>query len=268
MRDVVIAPAEEGKGRTFRATMLASVEADLMWQGGLKSGDNTRPVWAMFAGSDQELRTFAANLQMGRQATFLKRDGYSRKEDRMEFLKSSGYQMIWQREEEGSLVTVFLPELFQIDPGMVDPTAVKFILLPSQAWHAEQTIDHKPLMRHMARYGGYEIEEQWFADWAPIAYLFAAYLDRRTRCPLVADGRFYMQLMLSCLNHGAATFSAPEGYSYGQDGFGVHTRRQYFEKGITSVGLRQGIAFSCDHESFEHLLAQEVGLYFKLTQGK
>ena len=268
MRDVHILPAVEGKGRTFRATLLASVEADLMWQGGLSAGDNIRPVWAMFCGSDQELRAFCANLQMGRKITFNRQYGYRRKEDRMEFLKSSGYQTIWQREEEGSILTVFLPELFQIDPGMVDPVGIKFILLPTQTWHSTQDTDIAPLLRHVALLKDYNVTEEWIAEWAPTAFLFASYLDRRTRCPLVADGRFFLQLMLACLKYGAATFSVPSGYHYSRDlGFGIHERRQYHEDDIAAVGLRPGICFSADHEGFEVLLAREVELYFRLTRG-
>lgn len=269
MRDVIIAPADEGKGRTFRATMLASVEADLLWQGGLNSGDHIRPVWAMFAGSDQEMRAFSANLQMGRRITFARRGGYSRKEDRMEFLKSSGFRSIWQREEEGSIVTVFLPELIEIDPGMVDPMGIKFVLLPSHDWHAAQHLDIQPMIKHAERLQDFSLAADWVEDWAPTAFLFAAYLDRRTRCPLVADGRFFLQLMLACLKVGAATFAVPGGYQYARDlGFGVHGSRQYFEDCTADVGLRPGIAFKADHEGFEKLLAEQVELFFRLTRGR
>lgn len=269
MRDVVIAPADEGKGRTFRATLLASVEADLLWPGGLTAGDNIRPVWAMFAGSDQELRAFSANLQMGRKVTFPKRGYYRSKEDRMEFLKSAGYRMAWQREEEGSLLTVFLPELFQIDPGMVDPIGIKFILLPTQAWHAAQTIeDLGAMIRHVEVLNGGSPVPEWVAEWVPTAFLFAAYLDRRTCCPLVADSRFFLQLMLACLRDGVATFTSPAGYHYNRDlGFGVHSSRQYIEDSISDVGLRPGIAFNADHETFEKLLADEVERFFAICKG-
>lgn len=265
MKDVRILPAVEGKGRSFNATMLASVEADLLWPGGLTSNDNIRPVWAMFAGSDQELRAFVANLQMGRKATFA-RTGYRRgKEERLEFLKSAGYQTIWQREEEGSIVTVFLPELFQMDPGMVDPIGIKFVLLPTREWHSRQVVDVIPLTRHAARCG-YEFTPEEVAELGPIAFLFSSYVDRRTRCPLVADGRFYLQLMLACLKHELASFAGPADYYHQRDlAFGVHPRKQYFESHTQSVGLLPGIALHADHETFEGLLAREVASFFKLT---
>jgi hypothetical protein len=267
MQDAVIEPAVEGKGRAFHAVLLASVEADQLWAGGNTSTDNIRPVWAMFAGSDQELRAFVANLQMGRKAN-LQRAGYYRrgKEDRVEFLKSSGFQTIWQREEEGSLVTVFLPELFQMDPGMVDQEVIRFVLLPTQGWHKKQEIDAAPLIKH-AKKCGYTLPPERIAELAATSFLFSAYLDRRTRCPLVADGRFYMQLMLGCLKSGAATFAATSDYSYNrEEPFGVHPHRQYYERNTADVGLLPGIAFHAGHTSFEELLAQEVALFFKLTR--
>lgn len=266
MKDCYILPVVEGKGRVFHAILLASVEADLLWPGGLTSNDNVRPVWAMFAGSDQELRAFVANLQMGRKAN-LPRAGYRRgKEERLEFLKSAGYQTIWQREEEGSIVTLFLPELFQMDPGMVDQIGIKFVLLPTSEWHSRQVVDVAPLMRHVERCG-YAFPQEAVAEMGPIAFLFSAYVDRRTRCPLVADGRFYLQLMLSCLKNGLATFAGPDDHYYhSRDlAFGVHPHRQYFESQTQAVGLTPGIAFSADHATFEKLLAQEVDLFFKLT---
>lgn len=266
MRDVIIAPQQEGKGRTFRATLLASVEADLMWEAGRAAGDTERPIWAMFAGSDQELRSFVANLRVGRRAVYPKKaNDYSRgKEDRMEFLKSAGFRQIWQREEEGSLVTLCHPDLFLADPGMVDPKVISFVLLPSRAWHAAQKVDVAPVVSHLRRYGYKVPTDEQLAEWAVTAYLFAVYLDRRTRGPLVADGRFYAQLMLRCLQDGLATFSRTS--EYGEQPFGVHPKWRYIERNTTQVGLLPGISYNSSHEALEELLAQEVDKFFTLTR--
>lgn len=267
MREVQISPQTEGKGRTFRATLLASVEADLLWPGGQTVSDNLRPVWAMFGGSDQELRAFMANLTLGRKAEFPKANSYSRrKADCMEVLKSSGYQVAWQREEEGSLATIFLPELFQIDPGMVDPMGARFILLPTQTWASKQKLDIPSLVAHSRLCNYLEFSPEQLAAWAPMSYLFAAYLDRRTRCPLVADGRFYYQLMLSCLEHGLASFATPKDTYRNHDslGFGSHPKHQYHEADTTSVGLLPGLAFNAPHDTIDALLAKEVALFFKI----
>jgi hypothetical protein len=262
VRRITIAPPTEGKGRSFSATLLASVEADLLWPGGHTAGETIRPVWAMFAGSDQEMKAFVANLTMGRKAT-MPRDGYYRrgKEERMEFLKSARYQQFAQRMPEGTVVTVYLQDLFQIDPGMVDPDGIRFILLPTQEWDSEQKIDHRPLYEHVVQCG-YSLTEEFIADLAPTSYLFAAYVDRRTRCPLVADPKFYMQLMLACLQNGLATFAAPRDAYYNDKlGFGVHQNKMYVEYETSDVGLRPGIAFNSDHMQFEELLAEQAALF-------
>ena len=266
MRELQIAPqTESGKGRTFRATLLASVEADLLWPGGQTASDNLRPVWAMFGGSDQELRAFMANLTLGRKAHFPKpsNDYSRRKVNCLEILKSAGYQITWQREEEGSLATIFLPDLFQIDPGMVDPAGARFVLLPTKTWAHTQSLDIPSLVAHANLCNYQEFSPEQLAAWAPMSFLFAAYLDRRTRCPLVADGRFYYQLMLSCLEHGLASFATtPNRYS--EEFFGQHPKQQYHENDTSSVGLLPGLAFNSNHETLDALLAREVALFFKL----
>lgn len=265
MRDIIIAPQSEGKGRTFRATLLASVEADRMWAGGLSSNETIRPVWAMFAGSEQELRPFVANLTLGRKATF---PGHTRyrygKKEVVEFMKSAGYQTIWQKEEEGALVTVYQPSFFVLDPGMVDPEGISFILLPSKEWFEAQTLDVSPIQRHL-RLCGYEQE---IPGIEVISHLFATYLDRRTRCPLVADSRFYAQLLMSCLQYKLASYTMTDNHSFSynrDDTFGVSSTIGLVEHNTATVGLLPGIAFNSKHEAFEQLLAQEVGIYFQVA---
>ena len=243
--------------------MLASVEADLLWSAA--NSENMRPIWAMFAASQQELRAFMANLASGRFAT-VDRNGYRRnKEDRIEFLRTAGYQTIWQREDEGSVATMFLPDLFRMDPGMVDPQGIGFVVLPTQEWHACQRVDTRKLARHLERCD-VGVSGEWAAEWGVTAHLFAAYLDRRTRCPLVSDGRFYVQLMAACLRHKFASFAAKNSHSYDRE-FGVHDSHRYHEIDIESVGLRRGLVFKATHEEFEALLATEVEKFFRLTRG-
>lgn len=266
MQELVIEPKDESKkGRSFRAMLLAHVRADLLWEGGSAVTDAKRPVWAMFGGSDNELRAFIANLRVGRKAV-IPRSGYSRsKSEEYEFLKSSRYQVLWQREEEGSIATLYLPTLFQMDPGLVDPTKMQFVLLPTREWHDRQKIDSRALVQHAIRLG-HEVEVQQIIDWTPLSYLFASYVDRRTRCPLIADGRFFMQLLLACLSAGLASFTT-EKYSYRSEGFGRHPDVCFNENETSSVGLLPGLAFKTDHTTFEALLASEVESFFRLTQG-
>jgi hypothetical protein len=276
VREVVIAPnapseSSNGKGRSFRALLLACVEADSLWEGGAADTEVMRPVWAMFAGSDQELRPFAANLKAGRKAIFPKRDaGYTRsKEDKLELLKSAGYEQTWQREPEGSVVTTFLPDLFSLDPGMIDTKGIAFIVLPTVDWKGAQKIEVGPIVQH-ARSFKHAVTDDQLADWVPLAFLFAAYLDRRTRCPIPPDGRFHLQLLLAALRDGLASWSTPRdsyrGY-HDERPFGEHAAFRFTEVGTAAVGLMPGLAFKSKHDALEKLLADEVALFFKATRG-
>lgn len=283
--DVFIQPKVAGKGRTFRAMHLASVLADNLWPGGATdTKDIARPVYATFLGTDAELRSFTANLLLGRRAT-LERNGYRRRDKGFEFLKSAGYKCLWQREAEGSAVTLYLPELFLLDPGMVDPKEAKFVLLPPCTWAQAQALETDKIVRHARRLPVVKTlntpptnqweRERWvprmpddkLAAMVPVAYLFAAYLDRRTRAPLYADGRFYLQLLLECLDAGFASWSSQVTYgndrSWGRDG-----GHGFDEDGTTDAGLLPGVSFRADHASLEALLADSVARFFSLTKGK
>jgi hypothetical protein len=245
-------------------------------------------VFAAFVGSDAELRPFVANLMLGRRALF---GGHGRRSKGLEFLKSAGYKYTWQREGEGSIVSVFLPELFLMDPGMVDPQVAKFVILPSESWAAAQAIDAKPMVRyvkrtplvkklnapppadHWRRGQSDFVHEPMFSDDAlaalvPTAYLFAAFLDRRTRAPLLADGRFYLQLLMACLGAGMASWSVDRyGGHYGEK-FGRTGGLGFTKTNTTSAGFLPGVAFKATHEQLEALLANEIATYFQLTRGQ
>jgi hypothetical protein len=83
---------------------------------------------------------------------------------------------------------------------------------------------------------------------------------------MVADGRFYFQLMLSCLNHRLASFATNPNRTYHDPGFGHHGEHRYYEENVTTVGLHPGLAFRSDHESLDQILAHEVELYFEFAR--
>jgi hypothetical protein len=257
VQNVIIAPAQEGKGRAFEALCLARVSANALWEGG-QTGDNIRPVWAMFGATENELRPFAANLILGRKALFPKSH---KKDEKIEFLKSVRYQQAWQREAEGSLVTLFMPDLFRHDPGMVDPKGISFVLLVPKSWADKEDLDLRPMMEYVLGLG---FPKDRIEETAKLAYLFATYLDRRTRCPIPTDGRFYLQLLYACLQEGLATYATSEGYSssYRSHEFGNHSRFGFYETNTDQVGLLPGIAVHSSHENFERLLAEQVTLFF------
>jgi hypothetical protein len=264
IREAIIAPQTEGKGRSFTAMCLASIEADLLWSGGQTDTDEQRPVWAMFAGSEQEMRPFVANLKTGRKCELSRSGYYSRKTDKMAFLRSAGYSVTWQRETEGSIATIFLPDLFQMDPGMVDPEGSAFVTLPTKEWSVNQKIDVNPLVQHAKRFvdsyrGVPTLTDDELAEMVPISFLFASYLDRRTRCPIPADERFYLQLMLACLKEGLASLADTRSHSRE---FGVHNYFNFSALGLEDLGFVRPIAFRAEHASIERVLAEQVASFF------
>jgi len=272
MREIVIAPQSEGKGRSFSATCLATVEADGLWAGGMAATDNMRPVWAMFAGSEQELRPFMMNLKSGRKASFIKTTRYYRnKDEKLEILRSSGFEVTWQREVEGSVATTFLPDLFHLDPGMVDKKGASFIVLPTKVWAQAQHIDDVPaLVRHVKDMIPLTYEKQpaltddELAELVPTAFLFATYLDRRTRCPLLSDARFYLQLLVACLKEGLASMAGADPYSHRRE-FGRSNHFKFNTYGIEELGFTTPIAFEAEHDTIKRVLAEQVTAFFEKT---
>lgn len=276
MQDLVIHQESGKKTRSFSATCVAVVTADRLFD---ESGGKTiRPVWAMFAGTEQMLRPFMANLRLGRKA---EPHGNNRGGDsvRLEFLKGVGYQVAWQREEEGTLATIYHPDLFRLDPGMVDPTGINFVILTPADWAAQQDVDTKEVVDFVEGFR-FPLDRTVLEALVPTAYLFAAYLDRRTRCPLIADGRFYLQLLCGALDKGLASFPSNNiRYSYGnrhdwghgRHGFnvvvgGIESRHNGPE--IADLNLLHAISFGATHEDFEEFLAQQVTTFFERLDGE
>ncbi len=130
MTKYIIETGQGKKGRSFRATAVALATADGLWN---PAGSTIRPVYAVFAGTDQELKFFVANLKAGKKAQSSNRSKSSDKE-RLEFLKTVKYNVAWQREAEGTIVTIFHPELFVLDPGMIDPDGIRVCLFVPTDW--------------------------------------------------------------------------------------------------------------------------------------
>lgn len=275
MKDYVIQPREGHKGRSFQASCVAFVTANTLFTEA-QGASTIRPVWAMFASTEAELRPFAANLRLGRKA---EKEGQSRRGgdgERLEFLKSVGYLMSWQRESEGSLVTLYHPELFRLDPGLVDPNGISFVLLVPSDWSDAQRVDVASNVRHVqALYP--KLDASYLASLVPTAYLFAAYLDRRTRCPLVADGKFYMQLLLAALDTGLASLPGNNArYHSHRDDWG-HNNRHHFDleiggdsysrESLETIGIKHAVSFHASHATFEAFVAEQVTSFFGSVRG-
>lgn len=241
MKELTIQPQKEGKGRAFSATLVSYVECTSILP---KGNDTLRPIFMALAGTDQELRPFVANLRTGKKAEDT--SGYRRSREKYEVLKSAGFQVSWQRTSKGSLVNIFAPDVFCLDPGMVDPKGVQFVLLPAKSWLKPSTLDVPDFVPDDRRDAV-----------RALAPLFIAYLDRRTRCPLIPDPKFYVQVLANALHEGLASFSVT-GWSRGWGVTGA-----FIEYGIEDVGHAPGVFFSSSHEVLEEFLARQVQTFFQ-----
>lgn len=239
MKDLVIQQQKEGKGRSFRATLVSYVEITRVSP---RSNDAKRPVFMAVAGTENELRPFVANLRTGKKAEC----GYKGR-DRYEILKSAGYQCTWQRSAKGSLVTLFAPDLFSLDPGMVDPKGVQFCVMPGQDWTKDSDVEVPDF-----------VPKDRVEAVRRLAPLVIAYLDRRTRCPLVPDPVFYVSLLADALNEGLACFPNRGGY---YPGWGE--AKGFDAEGIEDLGMHEPLFFAASHEVLEDFLARHVKAHFE-----
>lgn len=282
MRYLRIEPQANRKGRTFTANLLGYVTADQLWEAGRTSTDVLRPVWLCYAASEGEVRSFTANMRLGRKAIISATSepnayrGRSRDGRAVELLRSGDYEYSMQRHPEGVIVTAYMPEVFLLDPGMVDPAGINFVILPSEEWRVQQDIDVAGAVRHLQKIGYLSTKKETTyydqplyptpelaAQLVPLAPLFAAYLDRRTRAPLIKDLRFHMQLLVSVLRTPIASLSTEDSYSHRGREFGQHSRVGFYEEGTQTLGLLPGMAVAANHLQIEQILADEVSVYLK-----
>jgi hypothetical protein len=244
------------KGRVFSQELLAWVEADFLWEKGANS-DNRRPIWTALAGSEQESKAFLANFTQGHLAT----SGYYRSNDeKFELLKSVKYRVHQQKISGGGVYsTVFLPEFFMVDPGLIDPEKISFVVLPLNYWIEGQSYDIERAKRlYTALYeitfgAQITVDLDWHTMLA-VGSLFLLYLDRRCRYPMPFDPVFGAWLFLMCENAGKVV-KPTSGY---RSSFKLEIREP--------VGIRSGFAFLSDHETFGELLSLEIRRWFRVLQ--
>jgi hypothetical protein len=255
-RHLVIETGSEGKGRSFRAELLGYCLADHLWEGGSAVTNRLRPAVLVIAASEAQVGPVVANLRGGRKA--LLHLGQS-KPKQLELLKSAGYAFSAQRHPEGVVVTAYLPELVRIDPGMVDPSGARFLMLPSAAWlRAEVSrFDLGAAVQHVERTVAFRRTGASLDEVVPYlaaAPLFAAYLDRRVRAPIVPDVRFHAQVLAAALRDGYASCARSRSWGWGH--------REIAEEHLDECGFAPGVAFSANHTEIEELLAEQVGVFF------
>lgn len=253
LSDAAVRRRRPAKTRVFSAHLLAAITADPLWPGGQTDTQVTRPVAAWFAGSEDALRPFVANLREGRRAVA---EGTSRRssDKGLEFLKSSGLQVAWQRYPEGAVARLWLPDLFAVDPGLADPALpVAFVTALPAAWAAGLGLSpaqQEAVWAHLDAVGRPR-------DWQlpphlpQLALGWAAQLDRRIDKPLVADARFAVQLLCAFVDAGLAWVSG---------------RRGFEEASVEAVGLLSGLATQADAEAIATLVAREIERYYAVIE--
>lgn len=265
---LTIAPKGD-KGRIFAADLLAYLQADFLWENG-GNGQGTRPVWMVLASSEHEMRAFVANLLSGRPA---ERGGrYSRATDRFEILKSAGYLRYSKRIGNGVVTTFLLPDLFRIDPGMVDPSGIRFCVLPAKAWVAAQRFDLEAARRRLLDLADvseadiHELVRTYNPRGSLLTPLLSddglhlllsegslllAYLDRRCRFPILFDPVFGAWLALVTQYRNLLVRKDPNNY-----------RSPYEIHGADDVNVHKGFAFMSTHEAFGEVLSEELQRWY------
>lgn len=262
---------DTGKGRVFRAGLLGFVSCTWLWP---QPSENERPVFMVYAGTDVQIRAFSANLQTGRKAKIPK-GTHGRLSDGTVFecLRSAGYAFATQRFSGLSVVTVYLPEFFDRNPGMVDPEKIQFLAAPSVEWrdaYLGRNPDVAPVVAHVLKVRkslkrSADVTAEKLAELVPSAALFAAYLDPRTRAPLIADPRFHLQLLVACVDAGFLRFAGEKHWSWGEAAWGEAEHKQFYSYGTAEMKLDRVFGFRATHAKFAEVLAIEVARYFRFA---
>lgn len=242
--NLTVESVNKDKGRSFSSILLASVVCDSLWSNSSPS-NIVRPIYLSIAGSDNELRPFVANLKVGSKIYISNRYG-NQERFKLEIMRSVDYQFSWQKIKDFSVVTIFQPELFKIDPGIVENDKISFCILPTN----DMLVEPNPDIIYYLTSKGYNEKDSIFA--AKIAPIFIAYLDRRTRCPLILDERFYPLLFLKCLNNDVPIVGRKTSNNMG------YSRKAYIEYGLDNVNLNDGVVMLSSNDLFEEVLSKTV----------
>lgn len=232
------------KTRSFSVDLLATVDNHTLWS---STNNDRRPVWMTYAGSEQETKMFNINFLQGNKAY----KGYHNKE-RFHLLKTAGYKAHTKKVGSDVVTTVYLPHLFWVDPGMVDPEKIEFMLLMSTKWALSQKFDLKAAREWITgkvwmRPADLNMTDADLTVILAEAVLFHMYLDRRSRYPMPTHPHFSLALMKACISAGLAERAAH--------------RHTYTESGLTQLGIPPTLALTASHEHFGDVLAKEVSLW-------
>jgi len=268
--DILRIEPSSGKGRCFQGSLVGYIDAPTLYDSARNANRNIRPVLLAVAATKAQSRPFVSNLQLGAGAKVARNPSGSGglSEGRViEVLRSGGFAAIHQ--DLGTVVasTLFLPDLFVRDPGMVDPSQIGFIVAPP----ADSLPPVDPVLVAWAmkaqpkanKHGKALPKPEDAARVAPYVQTFFAMLDRRTRAPIPPDPRFRMQFLMACLREGLAGF-LPEVTDYREKSWGSYAGEVCVHN-AAGMGLRHVLAMRASHEAFTDGLVEEVGRFAKLA---
>ncbi len=217
MRDITIernTRSRRRKSRRFSARLLALLSRrDFVGRG----FGEVLPWWIACGGPTTTLEPFVANLRGGFKARSFG--------DEIRIPKSSRYGWRSSSGPAGQVTVAYDPALLHLEPTVPEAEDVRFLLLPSEAWLAR------------ARRPGLD-------DVDLIASLFAAYVDRRTRWPVLRDVRFHRQ-MLEAARDGDGLLREPA------------PDRAVIE-GLGALGFRSPWWFQASHREVEGFLIEQT----------
>lgn len=201
---------EGAKGRAFQVSCLAYVIANHLWEGGNGRDGPKRPVWIALAAGPTAMRPVTAAIRMGAKMALGTATDVNQPKapPYAEFLKSHGYTFLQQAAGPDTVTTtVYLPELFDRDPGQVTDVVQGLVTVP--LWWANTNVPADSLVALAARLvkqqkwsqGAYG--EDFAFRLATAAPLVLHYLDRRIRAPLPKDPAFQVYLLAALLAAGA-----------------------------------------------------------------
>lgn len=212
------------KTRTFSVRLLGYLKANSLWDCGL--GDEVRPAWIAYLGTESESQAFTSNFRGGRKA--------ETQSQTFKLPRSAPHRWTTQKVAGGVITTAYLPELFHLEPAFPAPERVRFIFAPPRWWldRQEQSLQasYAKQAREVAR-----------------AALFAAYLDRRTPLPVLGELDFHLQLYRAALE--TDWVQEPSG--------SPHSIRCLYAVGAQQCGFEQPLAVSARQKTVtDFLIAQ------------
>jgi len=238
LNELCISPPEaspkkkhQRKSRIFSVRLLGYLAANALWDAPT-SGKHIRPAWIAYLGTDQELRPFTANFRGGQPALT-----YSGKTLAMP--KKSAHRWVTQRVPGASVTMAYLPELFHLEPAIVDEHC-RFIFAPPRWWVEAQAATLT------AEFGD-------DAHDAARAALFTAFLDRRTPMPIVNDLRFHLQLYRAALE---ASRNHPRAFGHaGRDGSHLSGSHD------PGCGLETPLAVYLSQDTLRRFIVEQTALF-------